>query len=633
MDDFFLNLLLNVFLTAIAYTAFPLIRICINHGRFSKKRAKRIALWNSVIVGFIFCIFTIVLSESGTTWNAAPAFLYYWINRAILTDKYLSDDEEMNKQPEPEEQPVTPICPQHNSEQNIHSSNYVNCNVNDEDIRTVVSKSTIQHTSTQYESVSKVKPSIAFCRKCGNKLTEHAIFCHKCGCPIYTPVFESDNSACADDITPSMVTQDKVFSVQPVQKIKSKKNKKSAAVKYCSKCGALIDCESKKCTGCGKQYFKGIKLNKFSIIVLVSVILIIVLIVLNIIQNINNSAIKDELEALGGYKDSVDKTNESNTAILDEKYNEAVSLMNDGKTTKAAMAFGSIGNYKDAKEKSFNLWEDIAVRNTIAAGEFHTVGVKTDGMVVAVGGNGNGQCNVESWTDIIAVAAGISHTVGLKSDGTVVAVGNNDDGRCNVSEWADIVAISAGDSHTVGLKSDGTVVAVGSKSHGMCDVAEWKNIVDVQAGSLQTIGLKIDHTVVATGDNLDGQCNVKSWSEIESVSSEVYHTVAVKLNSSVVATGNNSDGQCDVFDLIGIKKVATGYANTVCLRYDGTIVVLGDEYKGQYDAMKWNNIADIAVGSLHIVGLKSNGTVVAVGLNRNNQCNVSGWKDIKLPKK
>jgi alpha-tubulin suppressor-like RCC1 family protein len=33
------------------------------------------------------------------------------------------------------------------------------------------------------------------------------------------------------------------------------------------------------------------------------------------------------------------------------------------------------------------------------------------------------ECNVGDWTDIIQVAAGSSHTIGLKSDGTVVAVG------------------------------------------------------------------------------------------------------------------------------------------------------------------------------------------------------------------
>ena len=46
-----------------------------------------------------------------------------------------------------------------------------------------------------------------------------------------------------------------------------------------------------------------------------------------------------------------------------------------------------------------------------------------------------GQCNVEDWTEIVAIAAGPTHTLGLKSDGTVVAVGNNDHGQCDVKNW------------------------------------------------------------------------------------------------------------------------------------------------------------------------------------------------------
>jgi alpha-tubulin suppressor-like RCC1 family protein len=50
-----------------------------------------------------------------------------------------------------------------------------------------------------------------------------------------------------------------------------------------------------------------------------------------------------------------------------------------------------------------------------------------------VGNNDSGQCNVSSWTDIVAIAADYHHTVGLKSDGTVVAVGDNNDVQVNVS--------------------------------------------------------------------------------------------------------------------------------------------------------------------------------------------------------
>ena len=86
---------------------------------------------------------------------------------------------------------------------------------------------------------------------------------------------------------------------------------------------------------------------------------------------------------------------------------------------------------------------------------------------------------MSGWRDIVAVAAGSSHTVGLKRDGTVVAVGSNKEykqnyaGQCDVSGWRDIVAVAAGKFHTVGLKRDGTVVAVGYNEYSQCDVIGW----------------------------------------------------------------------------------------------------------------------------------------------------------------
>ena len=85
-----------------------------------------------------------------------------------------------------------------------------------------------------------------------------------------------------------------------------------------------------------------------------------------------------------------------------------------------------------------------------------------------------GLCSIGSFTEVIAVSTGSNHTLGLKSDGTVVAVGDNKRDQCNVSSWKDIVAISAGEAHTVGVKLDGTVVAVGSNSSGQCNVGNWK---------------------------------------------------------------------------------------------------------------------------------------------------------------
>ena len=115
----------------------------------------------------------------------------------------------------------------------------------------------------------------------------------------------------------------------------------------------------------------------------------------------------------------------------------------------------------------------ISAQPQVAGGGSHTVGLKSDGTVVAVGNNAAGQCDVSSWTDIVQVATARYHTVGLKSDGTVVAVGSNSFGQCELGDWEGIVQVAAKEQHTVGLKSDGTVVAVGSNGAGQCDVSNW----------------------------------------------------------------------------------------------------------------------------------------------------------------
>ncbi len=86
------SIILSLLLTAVAYMAFPLIKLFINGGRFARNRAHKIALWNSIILGAVFCIATIAVLEDGTIWNCAPAVLYYWINRSILMDKNATEE-------------------------------------------------------------------------------------------------------------------------------------------------------------------------------------------------------------------------------------------------------------------------------------------------------------------------------------------------------------------------------------------------------------------------------------------------------------------------------------------------------------------------------------------------------------
>lgn len=265
---------------------------------------------------------------------------------------------------------------------------------------------------------------------------------------------------------------------------------------------------------------------------------------------------------------------------------------------------------------------------SISAGAYHTVGLKSDGTVVAVGENTDGQCDVSDWYDIIAVSTGGHHTVGLKSDGTVVAVGDNQDRQCNTSEWTDIVAIYTGIFCTVGLKADGTVVATGRSNKGeLSAVSSWTDIVDISIGYGYIVGLKSNGTVVSSGINSDNQLNdISLWTDIVAISSGYDHIVGLKSDGTVVAVGDNSNLKCNVSNFNDIIAISAGADHTVCLKSDGTVVAVGNNQTGKGNVEKWKDIIEISSGSQHTVGLKSDGTVVAIGENYSGQCLVGHKK-------
>jgi len=276
---------------------------------------------------------------------------------------------------------------------------------------------------------------------------------------------------------------------------------------------------------------------------------------------------------------------------------------------------------------SYSITANFERKPMVAGGYGHTVGLKSDGTVVAVGYNAYGQCGVGDWMDILQVDGGYEHTVGLKSDGTVVAVGYNAYGQCDVGGWTDITQVAAGRWHTVGLKSDGTVVAVGDNEYGQCNVGDWTDIIQVAAGanSWHTVGLKSDGTVVAVGGNWAGQCDVGGWTGIIQVAAGGHHTVGLKSDGTVVAVGRNNYGECNVSGWTDIVQVAGGCQLTMGLKSDGTVVTAGWNDSGQRNVGGWTGIIQVAAGMTHTMGLKSDGSVVATGSNTAGQCNVDDW--------
>lgn len=215
----------------------------------------------------------------------------------------------------------------------------------------------------------------------------------------------------------------------------------------------------------------------------------------------------------------------------------------------------------DHGQYNVNSWSDIIA---ISTGDLHTVGLKSNGTVVATGDNQHGQCNIQNWKDIIAISASGLDTVGLKTDGSVVItqyVGDTDfydSSKYSALKWPSVVAISNSATHIVGLKADGTVLSTGADKY---EIYNWTNIISVAAGDGYTIGLKSNGTVVSSkyfgAMNDMGQCDVSNWMDIVAISVGSSHTVGLKSDGTVVATGHNRYGQCNLNNFYGISPVIT----------------------------------------------------------------------------
>ena len=94
------------------------------------------------------------------------------------------------------------------------------------------------------------------------------------------------------------------------------------------------------------------------------------------------------------------------------------------------------------------------------------------------------------------------------SDGTVIAIGDNSQGQCDVNgdDWKKerIIDLAAGDWYTVGLTEGGKILITGKNINGRryieqekIDKWEQEKIIDIAAGYGQTLVLKDNGTIDA----------------------------------------------------------------------------------------------------------------------------------------
>jgi len=222
----------------------------------------------------------------------------------------------------------------------------------------------------------------------------------------------------------------------------------------------------------------------------------------------------------------------------------------------------------------------------VAAGKYHCLALKSDGLLAAWGYNNHGECNVPDGTDFTAIAAGTYHSMALKSDGTIVVWGGDNLGQISDKPTgSDFVAITAGDWHSLGLKSDGTIVGWGGwNSYGECDAP---------APDIGTF-----YTAIAAG---------------------TYHSLALQSDGTVKAWGNNNNGQTQIYvGAAGNVHVAmAASANYSLLLRDDEVLIAwgGGDWlepgipRYHYRQADGNDFVAIAAGTDHIMALTSDGKV------------------------
>ncbi|MHB1127541.1 MAG: RCC1 domain-containing protein [Bacillota bacterium] len=386
-----------------------------------------------------------------------------------------------------------------------------------------------------------------------------------------------------------------------------------------------------------------------------------------------------------------------------------------------AMKDGSESDWSATANQATPLGTPTGRRAGVAGGGSHTIAFKSNMSAWSWGYNGYGELGDNTYTNrttpvqitgsggigtitnVVSVAAGDSHSLALKSDGTVWALGYNSNGQLGdttttnrpapvqVSGLTSIAAVAAGSAHSLALKSDGTVWAWGAGSYGVLgDNAGLSrsspvqvkgaggsgyltNVVAIASGGYISLALKSDGTVWAWGNNSAGQLGdgtvnnrlapvqVSGLTNVVAVAaaSGGSHSVALKSDGTVWTWGYNYYGQLgdgtttDKYTpvqvkgvggsgyLTGVVSVAAGGTHSLALRSDGTIWAWGYNTYGQLGnnstgssstpvqvldtggTAPLTGIVKISAGTYHSVALKTSGNAVAWGYGAYGQLGFS----------
>lgn len=150
------------------------------------------------------------------------------------------------------------------------------------------------------------------------------------------------------------------------------KPEKKVKVRYCSRCGGLIDNGTKICTGCGKKYFKlNIKINKTTLTVASLVLLLIVSLVFNIVSlsSANKSSAPVDI-FVNRFINELD-TEIERCSIEEKEYKNAGNYQ---KAKEAEEKKKELKAFKKENKKKFK----ICVKEVLETDEFKNINLQSD---------------------------------------------------------------------------------------------------------------------------------------------------------------------------------------------------------------------------------------------------------------
>ena len=272
------------------------------------------------------------------------------------------------------------------------------------------------------------------CYNCGHLLPEDSEFCQYCGKKIINELPLQDNAdeknivesiginenvevnssnvkKTAVQVIPSAIVKNPL--VETVDDSQENNIKKKYRTKFCKLCGGQIDDHTKKCSGCGKQYFKGIKFNKFLMTIIVLSAIILISVIINIVQCIEIENLTDKVES----QISTISSQKSRIDILDKKSSYYDTICRE-------LSYGNIGYAAN----NFRVNESVIVVDKNETDRKFTLTANwTNGGNVSVSYSGYSakvSFDNDSWTTSTKM------TVKPKSEGiTVVKFSNDVDSR------------------------------------------------------------------------------------------------------------------------------------------------------------------------------------------------------------